>query len=113
MNCPFCACDDMAILGCKITDSPFYWCPRCGTIKTCEGDTASPHTPSRSSSTPMGASGLEAVARQWLAARNIIEKSLNEIAPGLDNETNAASIIARLANNEPPLLLCTPDEIRD
>jgi hypothetical protein len=29
-------------LGCHETGRPFFWCPRCGTTKTCEGDIAAP-----------------------------------------------------------------------
>lgn len=27
-------------MGYKVTDRPFFWCPRCGTIKPCEGSEA-------------------------------------------------------------------------
>jgi hypothetical protein len=29
-------------MGCKVTDLPFFWCPVCGTTKTCDGDVAVP-----------------------------------------------------------------------
>ena len=29
----------MTALGCRVTDKPFFVCPRCGTTKTCNGDT--------------------------------------------------------------------------
>lgn len=48
------------------------------------------------------------IAGEWLTARQIIGKFLVELVPGKYQvwyEHNAAAIIARLANAEPPLLL--------
>lgn len=41
MSCPTCG-HTMHTLGCRVTDRPFHWCPRCGTIRTCEMDDAVP-----------------------------------------------------------------------
>ena len=35
MSCPTCD-HTMHQMGCRSTDLPFFWCPRCGTIKTCD-----------------------------------------------------------------------------
>jgi hypothetical protein len=35
MPCPTCDAT-MTPMGCKVTDRTFFWCPRCGTMKTCE-----------------------------------------------------------------------------
>lgn len=54
--------------------------------------------------------------RQWLTARRIIADFLKEIAPWQAQEQldhNAAAIIVRLAQNEPPILLASPDELKD
>ena len=41
MSCP--SCDHtMHAMGCRTTDRPFYWCPRCGTTKTCDGEVGVP-----------------------------------------------------------------------
>jgi hypothetical protein len=53
-----------------------------------------------------------------MAARAIIAATLAELDPlhlykQEQHEHNAAAIIARLANAEPPLLICTPDEIKE
>lgn len=45
-NCPTCDCD-MHEMGCKVSGSPFHWCPRCGTIISCEGETPVPPAASR------------------------------------------------------------------
>lgn len=29
-------------MGCKVTDSTFFWCPRCGSIKPCDNELATP-----------------------------------------------------------------------
>ena len=38
MACPTCD-GTMQALGCRVTDRNFFWCPRCGTMKTCQEDT--------------------------------------------------------------------------
>jgi hypothetical protein len=35
MSCPSCS-HTMHQMGCRSTDLPFFWCPRCGTIKNCD-----------------------------------------------------------------------------
>jgi len=59
------------------------------------------------------------IARTWLAARDVIAQALAELRPkihgrvcGMD-ERNAEAIIARLAGHTPPLLVCTPDEMKE
>jgi len=45
------ACDTcghtMHSMGCRTTDLPFFWCPRCGTIKTCDAVVGVPALPER------------------------------------------------------------------
>ncbi len=41
MSCPTCD-KTMHAMGCRVTDRNFYWCPTCGTTKTCDGDIAVP-----------------------------------------------------------------------
>ena len=41
MSCPTCG-HTMQATGCKVTDLPFFWCPRCGTFKRCQGEVAVP-----------------------------------------------------------------------
>lgn len=41
MACPTCD-GTMQATGCKVTDRPFFWCPRCGTFKSCDGEVAVP-----------------------------------------------------------------------
>lgn len=54
-------------------------------------------------------------ARIWLLSRNLIAKALTEMTADTEDECkqNAAVIIARLAANKPPLLICTMDQIKD
>ena len=61
---------------------------------------------------------LESVSRTWQAARAIIAQALAEIdrtgnVPVEVCQRNAEAIIARLASAEPPLLICTSDEMRE
>jgi hypothetical protein len=46
MSCPTCD-HTMHAMGCKVTDSTLYWCPRCGTIKPCDGEFVAPVLPER------------------------------------------------------------------
>lgn len=39
MSCPTCD-HTMTAIGCRVSDRDFFWCPRCGTIKTCEAEEA-------------------------------------------------------------------------
>lgn len=51
---------------------------------------------------------LEEIGKEWLVARDIIADFLGEILSHMSRghlEHNAAAIIARLANNKPPILL--------
>lgn len=41
MACPTCS-HTMHALGCRVTDRTFFWCPRCGTTRTCDGTDAVP-----------------------------------------------------------------------
>ena len=41
MACPTCS-GTMHSLGCRTTDRPFFWCPRCGTIKPCDTEHSVP-----------------------------------------------------------------------
>ena len=41
MACPTCSAT-MHAMGCKISDRDFFWCPRCGTIKSCDADVGVP-----------------------------------------------------------------------
>lgn len=41
MECVLCG-NSMFELGCKVTDRPFWWCSRCGSMKTCDGVPVSP-----------------------------------------------------------------------
>lgn len=36
MSCPTCD-HTLHEMGCRTTGMPFFWCPRCGTMKTCDG----------------------------------------------------------------------------
>jgi len=57
-------------------------------------------------------SDLQAVAREWLRARNIVAAFLAELrpnAPREHHEFDAATILARLASADPPILLHSPD----
>lgn len=50
---------------------------------------------------------MNEIANEWLISRNIIADFLRELRPDQGNEThqrNAAAIIARLAQHEPPIL---------
>lgn len=50
---------------------------------------------------------MNAVAREWLAARNVIAGFLRDLLPHADKsaiEHNAAAILARLAQHQPPIL---------
>lgn len=62
----------------------------------------------------MGADeSMQEAAREWLASCRIISKFLKEIRPDLTQhqlDHNAAAIIARLASNDPPLLIMTMKE---
>jgi hypothetical protein len=55
---------------------------------------------------------LDRIAKEWLAARRIIATALGEWYGGSPEKLNrrAEAIIARLANNEPPILLEMQDE---
>jgi hypothetical protein len=46
MACPTCG-KTMHALGCKVSNDTFYWCPCCGTTKTCTDDVAVPALVSR------------------------------------------------------------------
>lgn len=61
---------------------------------------------------------LGRVGKQWLMASNIIAAALHEwrgtfkgAKPSEQDQKRAAAILARLAANKPPLLLCSEDEI--
>lgn len=41
MACISCS-GTMHSLGCKVSDMPFFWCPRCGAIKPCDNETVVP-----------------------------------------------------------------------
>jgi hypothetical protein len=60
---------------------------------------------------------LESVSRTWLKSRDIIAQFLSEFqhrtVPNEHDEHNAAAIIARLAHAEPPLLICTAEEMKE
>ena len=56
---------------------------------------------------------MDKVAREWLAARNIIAAALSEWYPPIStykSEMDAAAILARLAHHKPPLLICQDKE---
>lgn len=46
MSCPSCDAT-MHNFGCLVSGRPAFWCPRCGTLKTCEGHVAAPDLPRR------------------------------------------------------------------
>jgi hypothetical protein len=51
---------------------------------------------------------MDQVAREWLASRDVIIRFLKELRPDMSQEHlehNAAALIARLAQHEPPILL--------
>lgn len=53
---------------------------------------------------------MNAIAREWLAARTVIADFLAEISGGQRvhksvHEHNAAAILARLAHHKPPILI--------
>jgi hypothetical protein len=53
-------------------------------------------------------SNMDEAAREWLAARQVIVDFLRELRPDLfyaEAEHNAAALLARLANHEPPILV--------
>ena len=64
---------------------------------------------------------MEEQAKIWLQARDIIAKALWEWRVTFkgsrpsedDREFAAAAILARLAANDPPILICYPDELKD
>lgn len=59
-------------------------------------------------------SNLDAAAAQWLAAREVIVKFLAEFGQAEQRaQHNAAALIARLANHDPPILLVYANEIKD
>lgn len=41
MSCPTCSAT-MTAFGCRVTDRNFFVCPRCGTVKTCDGGVTAP-----------------------------------------------------------------------
>lgn len=50
------------------------------------------------------------------AVRDVIEAFLAELRYDLtpaQRQHNAAALIARLADHDPPLLICTPDEMKE
>lgn len=54
------------------------------------------------------------VAREWLAAREVIIRFLAELRPDHDRATlehNAAALLARLASHEPPILTGFADKV--
>ena len=57
---------------------------------------------------------LQEVAREWLAARNVIVAFLREMRPDMKQEVledNAACLIARLAGHKPPIILEMYDKL--
>ena len=48
---------------------------------------------------------LQTCAREWFIARRIIADYLAECDPTLPKEEQAVAILARLADNNPPILL--------
>ena len=64
----------------------------------------------------MNDESLAETGRLWLKARDIIAEVLVRLRPDLKREVhehNAATILARLAHAEPPILICTSDELKD
>ena len=56
------------------------------------------------------------VVASYLEAKGVIIRFIRELRPDLnaaDTDHNAAALIARLANNDPPLMICTEDEIKE
>ncbi len=55
---------------------------------------------------------MNEIAREWLAARNVIAEIIRELVPltRAAAEHNAAAIIARLAHHKPPILLRSEDQ---
>ncbi len=51
----------------------------------------------------------------WLAARNVIAQALGDFKrrDHVSDQDQAAAILARLASHDPPLLVCTPDEVKE
>lgn len=65
MACPTCS-HTMHGMGCKVTGSTFYWCPRCGTIKPCEEEAVQPALVGRLKDYQAGLYGRCALhAREW------------------------------------------------
>lgn len=59
---------------------------------------------------------IQETARQWRASRDVIVGFLRELRPDMtqeQHEHNAAAIIARLANHEPPILMAYEEELKD
>lgn len=58
------------------------------------------------------------VAKRWLMSKAVIEQFITElVAPHVFSkevlDINASALIARLAQHDPPLLICTPDEMKE
>jgi hypothetical protein len=62
--------------------------------------------------------------QSWLWSRKVIADFLLQLFPAMSQknpdlpdetiaESNASAIIARLASHDPPLLICTMDEMKD
>lgn len=68
-------------LGCTYSGAPFFWCPSCGSIRTCEGDEHRPgHTPRVVKVGVLVAAGLhsafEMIADRHLSADETAERIL-------------------------------------
>ena len=82
MSCPTCD-HTMTALGCRVTDKPFFVCPRCGTTKTCNGDTINEPVivvpdlvrRCRAFERELVASNLDFGVREWI--RHSLSESIN------------------------------------
>jgi len=48
---------------------------------------------------------MDAIAKEWLAARKVIQEAALEAGISMDANRFAEAVIARLANYKPPILL--------
>jgi hypothetical protein len=60
--------------------------------------------------------GITEAADEWLVARGVIREFISQLCPGMSDKNldhNAAAVIARLAQHDPPMLIVYAENVKE